>query len=385
MRQAQSQPPCAPSRTKSARGCWWARAPGRSTSCCSRRSLTFRRLKRRSSSRKRWRRADRDTVIAPIVPSGLRSFGRYLVALAGARAASLLHLPRPRLTSVLDNEPLRMTARGSEWIDWPRLHKNVADGLLTSVAVVTTRVPDGRTVVFVEAAPGQKLPPADDVRGIDYVKAELGPSHLVASCAIPALFPAEAIPPEATDGAASESHWYVDGGVRLNTPIKPALQLGAQRVVVVATDRAVRPSRPTPSTTSPDVVDAAAQFAHSVMADRMIEDLATLVSKNRMVAHGSENGNMVVPYRFLGPLEDDAIPETAARVYAKEYRTVLQRLRRPDFPALSGILGGSGISHDDLLSYIFFDREFMTELVELGMTDAGKRLAGAGWLTVQHP
>ncbi|MGO9956245.1 MAG: hypothetical protein ACLP50_09745 [Solirubrobacteraceae bacterium] len=70
----------------------------------------------------------------------------------------------------------------------------------------------------------------DPLRGIEYVATpELGAEHILASSAIPALFPAERVSePEPAAG------WYFDGGPRLTTPIKPALWLGAKRVIVIA-------------------------------------------------------------------------------------------------------------------------------------------------------
>ena len=67
-----------------------------------------------------------------------------------------------------------------------------------------------------------------------------------ASSAIPAAFPAV----EVEGGPAAG--WYFDGGTRLNAPIKPALSLGAERVIVVGLnsiapagdDRIAGPKRP---------------------------------------------------------------------------------------------------------------------------------------------
>ena len=72
---------------------------------------------------------------------------------------------------------------------------------------------------------------------IDYVQTQLDDQHVRASAAIPILFP-----PVRVEQPRDARGWYFDGGTRLNTPIKPALDLGAERLVVVATDSVAEPS-----------------------------------------------------------------------------------------------------------------------------------------------
>src|SRR5213078_4908205 len=94
-----------------------------------------------------------------------------------------------------------------------------------SVAVATTSALTGRTVVF---HAGGREPEHDSVRQIDYVATKLDGTHIRASGAIPGLFPAVLV-----DAPEHARGWYFDGGTRLNTPIKPALELGAERLVVI--------------------------------------------------------------------------------------------------------------------------------------------------------
>src|SRR5947208_2226839 len=80
----------------------------------------------------------------------------------------------------------------------------------------------GRPVVFVDnhdhAVPSWPSDPFVIAR-----PAKVGLDHALASAAIPVLFA-----PRRLDGA-----FYCDGGLRLNTPLSPALRLGADRVLVI--------------------------------------------------------------------------------------------------------------------------------------------------------
>ena len=140
----------------------------------------------------------------------------------------LLGVPGARLTGLVDTSPLARTAE--QVLDWSQVRKNIDDASVECLALVTTSARTGRTVVFVDQQPGRPLPAPDEDRGLDYVGTAVTETHVLASAAIPVLFPAIRVssPPD-LDG------WYIDGGLRLNTPIKPALALGCDALVVIAT------------------------------------------------------------------------------------------------------------------------------------------------------
>jgi predicted acylesterase/phospholipase RssA len=88
------------------------------------------------------------------------------------------------------------------------------------VGVVATSAATNRSVVFHD---GLASPPPDHLRGIDYVKTPLSEEQVLASAAIPAVFPAVHV-----DAPRRARGWYFDGGTRLNTPLKPALEGAGQ-------------------------------------------------------------------------------------------------------------------------------------------------------------
>ena len=323
---------------------------------------------------RRWCSVDRSRVIASLFTTGPQVIRRYLAGLAG--------VPGPALAALLDNTPLRRTLGDPTWLDFDQVHANIRSGTLAALGVVTTQASDGRTVVFVEVPGRRQLPEADEIRGIRYVRFPLSPDHVLASSAIPVVFPAVPLGPP-TEG----THWFFDGGVRLNAPIQPALDLGADRLILVATDRLVRPGGGAVEPSGPPTaVQAAAELMRATLVDRMIEDVRRLVLSNRLVAaaggpirdqhHGDGRRYEIVDFVFVGPRDDRVVAAAAARVLRERYSGLRGWLPLPDeFTLLRRALSGSGSGGEDVLSYLLFDKQFMTDLVGMGRRDAREMLA----------
>ncbi|MGY1690651.1 patatin-like phospholipase family protein [Geodermatophilus sp. SYSU D01105] len=311
-----------------------------------------------------WRRIGPRDVFGPLLVSTPRTAGTWL--------AQRLGIGGVRLTGLVDTTPLSRTADAA--VDWAQLRANVEGGDCQALAVVTTSGRTGRTVVFADLAPGRALPPADEDRALDYVAAPVGSPHVRASAAIPVVFPPVRVtePPE-------RAGWYLDGGVRLNAPLKPALDLGCDAVVVAAThpdSYAVDPG--TAHHDRPDVDDALVMLLDAALVDRMVEDLRTLTRVNELVAAGGRGRSTgrplsVVPHLFAGPPERATLSRLAADVYREHFtglRGALRTLREPDLPLLAQLLGGDGPRRGDVLSYLLFDPEFIARAIALGQEHA---------------
>ena len=196
--------------------------------------------------------------------------------------------------------------------------------------------------------------------------------------------------------------WYFDGGTRLNTPIKPALDLGTERLVVVATDSVAEPSsRPGRHDMSPpDFGDGALHVLQGMLVDPVVEDMRILGNINMFFAE--QNGRSrerrsapgrraidaatdryraargkspyrCIPYIFVAPEKRGAIGRLATEVFRSRYGG-WKGLRSPDFQLLNRLLGGESPTHGELLSYLFFDNEFIEELIKMGQRDARRWL-----------
>ena len=318
-----------------------------------------------------WRSAEPGQVFTRLRSTLPRTALRYGLELAGLGT---------HVDSLLDSSPLRRTME--DRVDWTRLDTNLSGGgRIDAAGVVTTECGPGRTRIFAQGTL-PVLPPPDDVRGIDYRLTTLRPPHVQASAAIPVAF----LPVEIADGDSSA--WYVDGGVRLNAPVKPALDVGADRVVVVATTPDPDLPQSTPGTRGePDVFGAAAVTMRAVLVDRMAEDVRSLRRVNTLV-EAAGRGQLSVagraaPYRavhhmYVGPPRGDAIALAARRVFLRYYRGPAARLS--DLGVLAALIGGVDGAHGELFSFLFFDGRFHAELIDMGRQDAA-RVVDGGWRT----
>lgn len=308
----------------------------------------------------RWREVARQLLSA----ASLSRLAAYL--------GEFLGIPGSRLESLLDPAPLRATLR--ERVDFAQLAENVDAGLVASAAVVATSALTGRSVVFQSGGPTLR---PDRRRGIDYVSTALNEDQVLASAAIPTVFPAVHV-----QQPAAARGWYFDGGTRLNTPIKPALALGAERVVVIGVDSLATGPATLAGERRPDALEAAGQTLLGLLDDQLRADLLTLQTINELVASGAghgEGGKRRIPYIVIAPARRDEIAARALRVVREHYSGLLSSLRSPDVALLSrAVAGGADERHAALISFLLFAPEFTRALIDLGRQDATR------WLDAEH-
>lgn len=261
-------------------------------------------------------------------------------------------------------------------IDWRGIGRNLRAGLVEALSVCATRVTDGRTAVFVQGA-GADSPVWLENPHFEAIKARIGPRHALASAAMPVLFR----PIELGD------HLYLDGGLRMNVPVSPALRLGAQRVVVISLQpqaargplvRAALPLRPT-------AVFLAGKAINSLLQDRLDQDVENMRRINSIIEEGFEafgadftrsmnralDAYRTFPLRYVRNLlvrpSKDLGAIAAQCVRGRDFLR-----RNAQVPGLFLSLLGGHASQDsaDLASYLLFDPGFAEELIALGRSDA---------------
>ena len=279
-----------------------------------------------------WRDLRFGDVCAPLMAvGGATRFMRYV--------GEFLPVRSMHGSSILHPEPLPRTL--ARLVDFDQLGENIREQRL-ALGVVAGPAYGNRSVVFHQGGIPRHL--EDLLRGIEYVATpNLGIEHMLASSAIPALFPAVRVTtPEPAAG------WYYDGGSRLNTPIKPALWLGAERVIVIALN-SVAPSRTPPPEHQPDFYVGAAHLLHAALGDPLAQDIRTLANTNALIAaeptapngrsrnHGPaarqrQPGGLAepvqpVPYIFIAPEDPLAIGADRPTRIPQALRAPLERRR----------------------------------------------------------
>ncbi|MBW3608934.1 MAG: patatin-like phospholipase family protein [Actinobacteria bacterium] len=261
-----------------------------------------------------WEQVTQDRVIRPILRhQSPRTVLRYLAEVVG--------IPNVRLTSLLDPEPLRGTV--DSWLDWRAVHDNVAAGTVGALAIVATSADTERAVVFVEGREQQQVA---DATLVDYVAGPLTVDHVLASAAIPVAFPAVHV-----ERADRRGGWYYDGGTRLNTPVKPALDLGVDRVVVVTTHAPFRPEcQEGEAHRAPDFAEGAFELVQASLVDPLIQDLRNLGKINLLTERlgvSAAAPYRTVPYLFAGPRVTGRLGRVVSQVFTRHFAGTRRILR----------------------------------------------------------
>jgi NTE family protein len=256
-----------------------------------------------------------------------------------------------RAKSLLDTAPLRDLV--ATRIDTNAIGRNIARGLVRALGVSATNYDTGFAVTFFQGA--EDIRPWSRISRIA-VRTKLEVNHVIASSAIPLFFPAVEI-----DGA-----WYADGSVRLNTPLSPAIRMGARRIVAIAVRPAVEPSPTTKVTTRvPTPAEVAGVLLNALFVDSLEADAERALRINETVGLIPKDvlAEQVTPLRSIALL--------ILRPSLDPQSLVLRTLDR--FPAaVRHLFRGLGSSDDsgwELLSYLGFDGVYTTRLLELGYED----------------
>lgn len=257
----------------------------------------------------------------------------------------------------------------------------IRSGRLYAVAISATSYHSGRSYTFVQGAPGH--PVWVKSRRV-VVPVRLTHRHVLASSAIPLVFPPVQVP------VAEGELWFGDGGLRLVNPLSPAIRLGATRLLAVG----IRSSSAADSLAraesagrrerggsalrrlAPPLAQVCGVFMNAIFLDHLDADLDHLRRMNELVAsEGTDalrspdaRAGAAEPMRVVEPLL--VAPSEDLALVAQQFSNRMPRLVRY---ALEG-LGTPDAQSADLMSYLLFDSAYTRALVDIGYRDAGARI-----------
>lgn len=240
--------------------------------------------------------------------------------------------------------------------------QNIRDGRLRAFGLTATDYATGRSVTWTQ---GRDLEPWD-LPNRKSIEACVGVEHVMASAALPFIFPA--VPVRTPTGGG----WYGDGGIRLTAPLSPALHFGAERVLAVSTRYArTAAEAANPATIGyPPPAQIAGVLMNGIFLDLLDQDATTL----RRISHLVEDCRPAQP----GGLR----PVDLLVVRPSEDLGCLAGSYEPELPATFRFLMRGLGSHEtrspDWLSMLLFEPDYLRHLIAIGERDAEARAEEIG-------
>jgi NTE family protein len=284
---------------------------------------------------------------------------------------------RERLSGLLNTSPLERLVMSK--VPWRSLRRNLRTGRFHALSVSTTEVATGRTVVFVDTRSREIPRWTRDPHQIARA-ARISPKHPLASAAIPLLFPAVRI----------GETFYVDGTLRLHTPLTPALRLGSNRLLIIGlrSQKVAKIDDPVAQERLEQARSAGyllGKMLNAFLIERLETEVAQMRVLNEALRAGQDEygpdfldrinphiaeqrgiGFNVVEECFVRPSED------IGQIASENVR----RLRKQPKGSWIGSLAfrfltrGAPDREADLMSYLMFDSGYSKDLLELGARDA---------------
>ena len=261
--------------------------------------------------------------------------------------------------SLLDNAPLRELL--TRHLDFRGIERSIAKGALHALSVSASGYESGDNINFFQGHPSAQ--PWRRVQRIG-IRSDIGVDHLLASSAIPFIFPATKIHRE----------YFGDGSMRQLAPISPAIHLGAERVLIVGAGRKNEHQERRRVDGHPSLAQIAGHALSSIFLDSLAVDIERMQRINRTLSAipAEIRDNSDIPLRPIHTLIISP-SERLERIAAEHAKALPWAMKM-----MLGGIGGMNRRNGTLTSYLLFEKPYTRALIDLGYADTMARAQEVG-------
>ncbi|MBN7821447.1 patatin-like phospholipase family protein [Bowmanella yangjiangensis] len=257
-----------------------------------------------------------------------------------------------RPSSLLNNQPLRQLLKKT--LDFSRIDRNVLTGHLKAISVTASSFSTNDSISFFQGIPELSAWQRSKRQG---VKTQLNVEHLMASSAIPLVFP----PVKISD------QYFGDGSIHQLSPLSSPIHLGAEKILVIGVEQP-RPDSRHQLQDYPSSAMIAGHLLDTIFADTLHSDLERLYRINHTLSLLNDKQRKAT---HLKPVECLVINPNANinELAMDHYKRLPNGIR-----ALMRIMGAKPDSQSSLLSYLMFEGHFCQAVMDQGLRDGLQRL-----------